>query len=495
MVTPRFRALLIATLGAPLLGGCQSPKPAIVKAATLLQPTTGYLAETDVAVVPPDSQKCANGRAIISSWGNLFTVDLSSGAVVEVTAKLPMPTADASLYDVGGDEQLVRLKDDSILFLRQGSTIAPIAGPQPAWVTAANQGRRGINFLWRSKNCGLTWEVFHPLDSQDCLNGECAWPQGPLGQFVFGGSDRSELYADPWNGRVYLATSNRSGNPAVFPGHGLQENLLFSILPDQEQQWSGPIRLPWGPPLVLTSTKSGKVWLYHWLWHNGTPETFDPTLYISETQGQSVINPSGQIVAYTDTKPDNPLNKATPITSSLLAANQSVGSGGYALSRSGDADQVRLAHPSIENGRQVLNVAILTWSKGQLTVRGVHTFRAEEPDASIFQAAFVDSDRVDLPAAKRPATLFWLESSPSSGKAQVRYSVASDNLSWSNPAPISAAPWSPKLRADDWGGDYINGAFYLKNDERRFLLTWAQSEPGLSVENMNLHYAVVGIKP
>lgn len=480
-----------------LLSNCASScekKTNIVVPDSQLTVAGEYLAELEAVAIGPGDTKCANGRAIIASWDRLFSLDLSTFVATDITSKLPTPTQETSpgeFYEILGDPQLARHKDGSFLFLRQGSTTATIPGNEPEWV-ATHTNRRGMLFIWRSTNCGETWEVFHPIDSQNYLGGECAYPQSAT---LFGGFDRSELYTDPWNGNIYLTTSCRSGY-SKFPGRGRQVNLLFVLRPG-DSDWRGPVELPWNPPLVMTSNKSGLLWLYHWLWNQpppDQPETFQSTVYISDTQGETIDNPKGLPVVYDTTTSLDPINEVSLPTSNMFAANQTA-TANYAIGRSGDADQILLAYHVPENGRHVLKTAILSKLPLKISVKPGVTFRAEEEDASILQPALIESDRVGASNGPRPALLYWLESSPVSGKIQVRYSIATNNFNWSEPKTISAAAWTPNFDDRAWGGDYINGAYYFANGKSHFLLTWSQSEPDISVENLNIHYAVVTVEP
>ena len=494
ILRPWWILVSIVILLSNCASSCKKETTIVVPDSQLTVPGE-YLAELEAVAIGPGDPKCANGRAIIASWNRLFSLDLSTFVATDITSKLPTPTPETSpgeLYEIGGDPQLARHQDGSFLFLRQGSTTAPISGPQPEWVTA-HTNRRSMLFIWRSTNCGNTWEVFHPIDSQNFLGGECAYPQSAT---WFGGFDRNELYTDPWNGNIYLTSSCRSGYSA-FPGHGRQVNLLFVLRPG-DSDWRAPVELPWNAPLVMTSNKSGLLWLYHWLWNKpppGQPETFQSTVYTSDTQGETINNPTGLPVVYDTTAFLDPINEVSLPTSNMFAANQKVNAANYAIGRSGDADQILLAYPVPENGRHVLKTAILTNVPLKITVKPGVTFRAEEADASILQPTLIESDRVGINDGPRPALLYWLESSPGSGKIQVRYSIATNNLNWSEPKTISTAAWTPNFDSGAWGGDYVNGAYYFDNGKSHFLLTWSQSESGISHPNLNIHYAVVSAEP
>lgn len=507
MSTRAFRTWCAIVIIALLFGGCQDScqqKPTTSIADTQLTQPGGFLVELAAAAIPPGSAKCTNGTAIISSWQNLFSLDLTNQVAQDITSKLPTPTAESTpgeLYQIGGDPQMARLKDGSVVLLRQGTTTAPFKDKTPEW-SSYNNGQRGYLFIWRTQDCGNSWEVYHPIDIQNFLGGICAWPQvfkddngNPYPGF--GGFDRSELYADPWNGNLYLTTSCRGGTEPKYSDHFFQQNLLFTLRPT-DTDWHGPVSitgdallptvLPWDPPLVMTSTKSGTLWLYHCDESQPQPQG---RLYISEDQGGSIVSTSGTQVVFDDTNPSDAINQCLGVGSDKLANNQTVLTQDYSLSHSGDS-QVRLAFPRVENGRQVLQVAIITKTTEKITVRPIQVFKAEATDASIIQHSFVETDRVDLNEESNGAALYWLESSPGSGQIQVRYSLVKSNLDWSDPKAASAAPWTANIGG--WGGDYVNGAFYFEKGEPHFLLVWPQSEASISDPNMNLHYAVVTSK-
>jgi len=195
-ITSRFRESVVSLvlLGA-LLGGCQpGPQGASVGSETIWQTTQPY-AEIASAVIPQGSNPaCPQGKAFIvaaiSDFPSILSADLAqSGQTVNVTA-LPASSFAIGANDKFGSADILieALPDGSLLVVLQGGTVAPIT-PEPAWWhvyskdpktdPAWTDGHRGALHLWRSSDCGTSWDRLPDIDSASpaIFSGQCGIPQ------------------------------------------------------------------------------------------------------------------------------------------------------------------------------------------------------------------------------------------------------------------------------------------------------------------------------
>src|SRR6202008_343287 len=92
------------------------------------------------------------------------------------------------------------------------------------------QRQRGVILIFRSTDCGATWTLFSTIDSAKLLGGKYSYPR-PMGdpdgdgdddadvaakdqgtyadgslKWWQGGLDRTEIYACPFTGNIYLTS-------------------------------------------------------------------------------------------------------------------------------------------------------------------------------------------------------------------------------------------------------------------------------------------------
>lgn len=144
--------------------------------------------EGQSTVVAPGHPDCPAGRVLVSTdfvvgrTGTVAYRDLDKTSTnVSVFAPLP----DAHNYEFGtSDHDLVSLSNGDVYYLTGAFSRTPLAS-QPSWWSSAYRydfgpGARSNLLVWRSKDCGKTFEYMKDLEFDPARmgDGSCAMPQG-----------------------------------------------------------------------------------------------------------------------------------------------------------------------------------------------------------------------------------------------------------------------------------------------------------------------------
>jgi hypothetical protein len=285
-------ALVLATCGYQA-----GPDIEVTQAALSLTPPTPlpndinlapYHYENTSRVVPP-GPNCANGRVALQTGqsGNpphlpshlaashlLFDPTNNHFDVTSppTTFDLDSVTPDKSLFAT--DNQMVRLKDGSLLLVRAGFTWAttpttsysntPIKFSTDLSAAPAN-GLRGAFGLFKSTDCGNSWALWQLIDFATLDGGKFGFPvPSSAGGFQSDGPDRPEMYVDPFNGNVYITFQAQAGPFMGQPAGSntlLEAVLIMSSDPDHNVWNVVTESLPTVEPIVMTSTPSGRLFL------------------------------------------------------------------------------------------------------------------------------------------------------------------------------------------------------------------------------------------
>jgi len=458
------------------------------------------------AAVPPPAVCGVMGKVMIfdGQSGTLHTGSLGSGP-----AEAPVVLHANRTDHPSTDSQLLRLNNGNLLILRVGFTDAPLS-TSPAWWDFTGGGRTAF-FLWQSSDCGRNWTELPVIDSATLpVGGEvgkCAWPQDhpELPAHWLPGWDRPVVYADPWNGNIYLMTGCLAGSeppntPARFPGHFFSQEIML-VSKDGGRTWAVTLQLPDWEGVAMTSTHSGKLFLLQTIGPS-------PILHWSEDQGATfspgvdVFYPGGpaQVSDQVGLVPDaaivgRQLNDGRPVGGVASLSRVNTGASG---------DGVRVAYSSEVAGqgrpRQIERVVYVNvHSATKFTITPSAVIEAEDPRGSVLQATFVEADRVALRDDDPVdiAVLYWLESVPSTGRLLARYRVVRDGREWSAIRDASLLSgtrrvWDPQ-KSGGWAGDYLGGGFFAQGADLRYVLQWSEPDPIGPTPNMNLHYNIITV--
>jgi hypothetical protein len=273
------------------------PNGVLSNNTTLLQRSSF---ENSSKVAPPStrpSANCPNGRIallqgqpehgepgpITFAWRPLFDASGNIDTVSSPT-EVAIPVMPVGV-GVGTDNQMVRLKDGSLLAMKGGNSTNATNPP----LLFANQtingikGNRGNLVFFRSTDCGASWQYLSSIDYGTFANGKYGFPRPqdvngkndvPCSEqgsdanglkWWVGGGDRPELYACPFTGNVYVTERVLSGpycpGGAGAPTTRIDENLLI-VSTDQALTWQlAKSGLPAASPQVMTSTPDGRLFL------------------------------------------------------------------------------------------------------------------------------------------------------------------------------------------------------------------------------------------
>lgn len=464
---------------------------------------------TMVAIAPGENSSALLGSLVLSGGQNahkIYTrnifygsaiaiVDTSSNALAQ---NLPQPDS----CEDGTDNQIIKLKDGSLLAMRNSTSWRAIQNP-PWWGSENNisghKGARSAINMYRSVNAGATWTYYSTIDlavpewrkytvprPMDC-NGNADVPpskqcKDSLGNKLWwvGGMDRTEMYVCPFTGNIYIITRivSDSGNSA-----GYRDASLLFYSKNNGKTWTlAKDDLPDFESIVMTSTPDGRLFLFE-EWGR------QPTLFYS------LINQPGLVIS-----PPYPVYFSSkdsvrfPDTVSI----DRLAVGTASISRASEStdyyDAVNLAYQATNsNNNQVYKIlwAQVKDDSSAPFIIPVTTIQAANPAYySVMHGAFIEPDFINIPSSVRSALdlFYWIEAprrpdSPSYAKACFVKGINYTNpffLSTKNNAPRNFVGPSPI-------GDYMKGAFFWYNNNYNYAAQWAEAD--------GIHCNIISAKP
>jgi hypothetical protein len=247
------------------------------------------------AAAAPPSPSCPLGRIILNAGG--------SGSITSRPIYKPDGTIDTSPSPpliafpivpssvAGQDPNLVRLTDGTFLAESHGGFWGAFPGTPPAWqgeyVNGIQNARWDAN-LARADACGGNWQASAPFDLFAIDSGKysvprpaggidangipsaadvgCFYQESFNGHRVWwvGGGDRPEVYACPFTRNVYMAFWGVSG-PYCSSRDDKTEPYAFGLVVvshDKGQTWQKLAEIEPSPPIVMTSTPDGRLFVF-----------------------------------------------------------------------------------------------------------------------------------------------------------------------------------------------------------------------------------------
>lgn len=467
-------------------------------------------------------------------YGDSGEVDFNSASSVT-----DLDRGDPIFLGAHTDNHLARQKDGSLIAIKSSYYWKQLPNAKP-WQQLplpdnrgtpplTENGARGAQVVWRGTRLGGGG----PLP----LGGLLFWElQGAADPFVFStnysGSDRPELYACPFTGNLYLTAefypSKNATGPRPDP-YGIR--LVYST--DQGKSWhlvDTGTDLDGVPPMVITSTPNGRLFLYHWVAQPaagftgpsyygelfcsdivmpgevpkihrvlpasaGGQQIYDGTTktYLSlEANGRLsyfedvIINPTDPSLGYIfpDNIPPDPdlLKKGVnPIPTPAISR----------ASIDGNSSRVRVAVPALNGyNRQVVGIVDIEVTDtsngprietGHLRLAG----RVKAKDAtahSVLHGTFIDPDYIDTPMGfvSNTSMFYWLDwpALPASDMSASYCLVSGWPSHLSATKPLSVSDGAPRSWASsDPGGDYLSGGFFWHNG-LNYVPQWCELAPG-----------------
>jgi hypothetical protein len=404
----------------------------------------------NTAVVSPPGPSCPQGGVAFNLgqdnktflfrplYGATSTVDTTTGSV-----PVGVPSSDTVV--VGTDNQVVRLADGSFLAERDAADWTPVS-PEPDWfgespevpgLVGPEPGNRGNPELYRSTDCGQTWQRHSVVDFALISGGVYGIPrplsdagqadsgcknQGHLAdgsrRWWIGGMDRTELYSCPFTGNLYMATRITSGPLCTSPDdpRGNDKNTVLLLFYDTTGPGWTPIAElanDWAP-VVMTSTPNGRLFLFQAIGgqptiHYSQPLAAGETPVLQEPPGCGNCG----WPTFAEDASGNPVPNAFPTSVDLFLQVNSPSISRISTDHS--SSKVRVAYQTANaDGNlewRVVRVEVGP-DGGQPLVKTVASLRAADPTThSAMYANFVEPDYLDMPAQVRSSSAmsYWEE--------------------------------------------------------------------------------------
>ncbi len=449
-------------------------------------------------------------RPIYDSNGN---IDRSTSTVVNA-----YPTGSEA--GIATDNQIVRMKNGNLLAVKNGYRWDTLKSP-PDWFDETirggafdRTGHRGALLLFRSTDGGANWTLHASIDFATFLSGRFGIPRpmsdtndidvstdkqgkhadGSLKWYV-GGGDRTELYACPFTGYVYMTTRCKSGPYDTEP---FRDQMLLLYSKDFGKTWTSiKDDLPGLSPLVMTSTPNGRLFLFQIV--SGIPKLYvtSPLLgssavpILSDADEVHYVENGANIAAGLVQGP----TKTSPGDVVLLSRHSHPSLSRISIDTS--SSKIRIAYHSLDANAiqqtRVISVDVKdkwinksglipqTIFDPDLIVKPLTTVRAENSqDYSVLYFNFIDPDYIDMPTSVRSNTsvAYWIEA-PKRGLTSQKYSIryvvfsgekdvtAAQYLSVQNGQPRT---WSMQRDV----GDYLDGGFFWHNNSLNYVAQWVE---------------------
>lgn len=382
------------------------------------------------------------------------------------------------LAETGTDNQIVRAKDGSLLAFRNTTYWGPPPGVKPNWwdkhsIQGRPNGARVGTMVWKSTD-GANWKQISFIDPMSVSSGRYAIPR-PAPQEsgcpdgCFGGFDRMEAYACPFTGAVY-ATMNSTGGwrydyskkpPTSADSKPAATHYLFKSI-DGGSSWKMVAEFGAWTPIVITSTPSGRVYIYSNM----------------DKEPMMAYSTSNSISSFALSAWYNVGIKDLPVGADELYGDRVYKACNTITRISGDSNSnmVRISYPITDSkGRSAVAIANVSTPSGdaQPTVTA-HGIIKGGADRSVLCSAFVDGDPVAGPASQ-VAAFFWIEGTGTKGKADgeavVKCRVYRGEKEVSNDVTLSGKH-SPNISV----GHYMGGGAFSEGGKAKFLLQWPELE-------------------
>jgi hypothetical protein len=450
--------------------------------------------ENTAKVIPPgDDNDCILGKiAMVCGQArpgkvvirNLYT----SNGDFDVTSTATSVTIpyDASDEAIATDNQIIRLKNGGLMMMKNSYTWEPLS-PEPEWWdtnitmssvgTIVKKGARNAVYFWKSNDCGKTWTAVSKIDAGKVLNGKYAWPQpGDGGQWGVGGFDRTEIYQDPWNGRIYVSGHGDGGPFQTRSGKEDHHNTVIFYSNDEGKTWEVIKQIDKGAPFVMTSTPNGRFYAF-------SCSGGEPKLYYTKDPSDPTSLNNGFTVYYNG---NNNKKAAVDETAHILRSIQQNSISRASFDQS--SSEVRLAYSGLNSdGRQVYylqhaRINDQTPSNAPTMTPTKIIEASSKSKYSVTLGSFIDVDYISIPASKpsNKTIFYWIETSTGSNpvKNAAKYVLLYNGFGFTTePAFLSKTNNAPRYWNTSSGiGDYFTGGFFWSNNQLNYLCQWNESD-------------------
>ncbi|HEY8087793.1 MAG TPA: sialidase family protein, partial [Polyangiaceae bacterium] len=478
--------------------------------------TTQGAGENTLKVIPSRRNSACQDGAVVMSLGSskqLMTRPLfeNNWATLDTTTNgvpFAFPGVTSQEAMTSTDNQIVRMRDGSLLAAHITKTWAPVSPPPPyaslpVYYNGAQyqSGTRNELLLSRSTDCGATWQRWGSIDSALVAGGIYGWPQpycNPgtglscqwtdpatgLLTFWVGGWDRPEVYADPWSPWVYVSLDGDGGPYNPSPGNGANYHaglVLASSTGGTSWQLLGT--LPEGTPFAMTTTPNKRFYAF------SCPAGVPTLYYTTDPNNPGTLN-GGVSLQTIDPSLPSCVNGFNGLDINANLQSYTIGR----VSKDTFSSVVRIVYPMTNGyGTQSLETAYVSVSDANPSnppiVTVATTIDAAGPalNSTVFPT-IVEPDYVDTPAGFQTdrSLLYWLESSGTNGGQPdlspqfcARFYVLGSGIR--NPGPYSltrsnGTPVCWSVSPGNGIGDYMTGGFFWDKRRLNFLAQWLETD-------------------
>lgn len=457
--------------------------------------TLGQAYEISAASTRPD-RSFQHGLVVVCGAPKImvrFTGTAEGKAGTKTGDLMNLPPLNKVAYAT--DNQAVRLEDNSILVERDSTTyLTPPRGVSVDWASekvtffgGLENYARGALAMVRSGDNGKTWSGAPMIDFLTFEGGKYGRPRpmndggadvpfdkqgkNPDGtpKWWIGGGDRTEMYACPFSGNLYVTTRIISG-PYKKTGENQQNTMLLIGSTDMGKTWK-LITTFWAwSPAVMTSTPDGRLWVMQETGNNNTLNVSNPVGRFTLPTTFTKANPT-----YSGRKTEGPpkvdmeLKQGHPSLARLLKDP-----GGSAVLLSYQVKN--------EDGNQEFRIVkVVIDSKNQITDSPAGIITAQDPKKqSAMYGAFIQPELVGEPESRYSddALFYWYDARKEApGTYGVRYCIFRNGKK-STTGYLSTKDGKPRTwdqRKDP--GDYMKGTSYLTSDGRVvFVPVWVEPD-------------------
>lgn len=424
--------------------------------------------------------------------------DTAANAVVRI---LPVSATEA----FGTDNGIVKLKDGSLLAMRNAESWGPMNNP-PVWGNDSiegagiHKGQRGASSFWRSTDAGITWTKQGMIDFGDEALRKFGAPRPmnnigkadvPIGEqatmpngrkrWWIGGGDRPEIYVCPFTNRIWHTTRIISG---ILGSTQLDAYLLFLSV-DQGKTWKLiKDNIPGCEALVMTSTPDGRLFLFQTC--DGSTASIQFSLTEGSTNGNiefsqpypvsRQITVNGKTTDILARGPDtvhfDRLGVGTPSICRVTVLP------GYSTNAVLVAYQARNKWGNQEY--EILDVQVKDENTAPLVIP-ITTIKAEDPSKqSVMHGAFIEPELQLVPSGSASArSLFYWVQAPRKpgGNFAVRYCLFTAGAYMAPQFLSTKHDGSARYFNSVPGiGDYMKGAFFWYDNKFNFAPQWAEAD-------------------
>ncbi len=484
--------------------------------------------EVTSTVVPPGKKgECPAGRLLISNDnaknpGLIWRTDLNNLSSGMTTIPEPLPAIQ--LADgrpdreiASNDHDLVALPNGDVVLAKLGRARTPLS-PQPAWFdhaykltdgSAWGPGARSVVYVWRSEDCGETFELRSTIDTASlndgwgtATDGSAGMPQLPNRRIALGDGEYQVVYQMGGTDGPLLA---------VEPRTGILRYTLGVVGHVPEAATDKPFALTAKGihrSVVVTSTDNGDTWHhamnldYHG-WRQELPFLTDRywRVFRSPDGDETRVNVLAERpehlqrgdawdrVVLTAPEPQAPFgwdrrfDNSRPLAGFIgtNVPHQPI------LVRSPESDRVILLYADTIRNHEERSVGdgyrAYVFHYGQWFEMPPIVPKNSHPDSLILHPTLID-------AGQGPLLVYWYDFDAASSTAEIRGRLLTSNFSWRGDFGISD---SFSLTQRDWYGDYHTaGGIRLPQPtpegyEYEFYPVWVQ--PGGKTHFARVSYA------